>query len=63
MRRGGRGGEARTSMSPSTAIRLIIDSEARLGLLYTCRGGERAGLGSGAVQGGARRGGSAEDGK
>ena len=50
MRRGARGGEARTVMSLPTFSRLGIVSEARLALFITCRGDERgAGLDSGAV--------------
>ena len=79
VRRGKRGGEARTEMSPyaeqvsadnfwpgfsgnvgRTQNRLGIVREARSGLFVTCRGGEGAGLGSGAVWGGAGGGGGAE---
>ena len=45
MRRGGRGGEARTEMLNSTRHRLFIVREARLSLSYTCRGGEGRGAG------------------
>ena len=60
VRRGGRGGEARTEMLPPTLSRLFIVSELRLPLLYTCRGDEGAGLGSGAVWGWCGEGGQCE---
>ena len=37
-------------MLPPKSPRFFIDSEARLSLPATCRGGEGAGLGSGAVR-------------
>ena len=45
MRRGGRGGEARTVMPPCTRSRLGIVRETKLSLPATCRGGEGRGAG------------------